>query len=159
MGTLVKASRLIIKTYTQQDKDLSWQKIIKAKEYLYQAFNVKQNRDLIKSALSLYEDALKIYPEYSEIYIGLAYISFISGDINTAIAFLHNALDIDSYNKDAISMMEQFKKALQSKIQSEQITKSSNKALDKVMEIKMPVQSKVMASKTFLTSVKKAFSW
>ena len=48
MSTLVKANRLILKTYTQKDKDLSWEKVITAKEYLSQAFHIKNNRNLSK---------------------------------------------------------------------------------------------------------------
>lgn len=158
MSTLVKANRLILKTYTQKDKDLSWEKVITAKEYLSQAFHIKNNRNLIKSALSLYEDAIKIYPEYSDIYIGIAYICYISGDTTKAISFLFNALDIDSQNKNALEMMEFFQSRLKNHMQPEK-TSSNNNVFDKVMSVKMPVQSKVMASKGFLNSVKKAFSW
>lgn len=159
MSTLVKANRLTIKRYTENDKNSAWDKTMQAKQLLAEAFNKEDNKFLVRRALELYEESLEIYPDYAETYMGIAYISFISDDIINAIAFLHNALYIDSQNKDALNMMEYFKKGLENEIQSHTVKKEANKTLEKVMEMKMPTPSKVMASKGFLTSVKKAFSW
>jgi tetratricopeptide (TPR) repeat protein len=146
MGILTRAVRLTTKIYTEDDKKLAWDKAMHAKELLAKAFYEHHNKPLVLKAFTLYEESLALYPEFAETYLGIAYISFISGNVKTAVAFLYNALALEPRNSDALNMLNSFGKGNEQQGLSFKVPQA-------------PVQAKVMASKQFLESIKNADFW
>jgi hypothetical protein len=91
------------------------QKCMKANNFVLNAGKEAKNRDLLIQAIDLYQESLLIYSRIPEPYIGIAYISYIAGEITGAIGFINLALSIDPKNSKALQMLNYYQDELNRK--------------------------------------------
>ncbi len=107
MSNLKKLIKEQVSSANKENISLGRQKCNEAKACLDAARKSGRNQaDLAKRALILYNEAINLSSTMIEPYIGIAYISFSAGDSKTAMGLLNQALYLDPDNKYAKSMLK-----------------------------------------------------
>jgi tetratricopeptide (TPR) repeat protein len=84
---------------------------------------------LVKQAVELYQESLQLNSKQVQPYIGLAYISYSTGDIKTAIGLLNKAYDLEPLNEKVNEMLSLFNDEHKQKNISGAISKIAGKSL------------------------------
>lgn len=100
---------------------------------------------LIIKALNLYKESLQLDSLQAQPYIGVAYITYSSGDIKNAIGILNRAREIEPNNLEVSKMLAIFNKNFQSK-------KEALNNIESVPE-KPDIKKKIISSNTVLTQI------
>src|SRR5688572_12734040 len=85
---------------SEENRSLAKEKCHQADQCILQARNSgRKNKQLVIEAIDLYQESLTLNSRQVQPYIGLAYISYSSGDLKTAIGLLNKASDFDPKNE------------------------------------------------------------
>jgi tetratricopeptide (TPR) repeat protein len=104
-----------VEYYSKGKMHSALQKCMKANNFVLKASKEEKNRELLIEAIDLYQESILIYSRIPEPYIGIAYISYIAGEITEAIGFINLALSIDPKNAKALQMLSYYQDELNRK--------------------------------------------
>jgi tetratricopeptide (TPR) repeat protein len=116
-----------VENYSKGKIHSALQKCMKANNCVLKAGKEEKNSELLIQAIDLYQESIQIYSRIPEPYIGIAYISYIAGEITEAIGFTHLALSIDPKNAKALQMLNYYQDKLNRKNKLPAIEPDKNK--------------------------------
>jgi hypothetical protein len=109
---IARANKLSVENYSKATINAAIQKCMEANALVKAAGIVKSNREILKLAVETYQEAILIYSRIPGPYIGIAYISFVAGEIKNAVGFINLALSIDPKNPKALEMLDYYQNEL-----------------------------------------------
>jgi hypothetical protein len=109
---IARVNKVKVENYSKETVNVAIQTCIEADNLIRKAGTVTANREILIQAVETYQEALLIYSRIPEPYIGIAYISYIAGEIKDAIGFINLALSIDPKNPKALEMLDYYQNEL-----------------------------------------------
>jgi tetratricopeptide (TPR) repeat protein len=107
---IARVKKVRVEDYSKEKIQEAMQKCEEANQCVLRATRVTKNRDLLIEAVDLYQEAINMYSRIPDPYIGIAYISYVTGEVRDAIGFINLALSIDPKNPKALQMLKYYQK-------------------------------------------------
>jgi tetratricopeptide (TPR) repeat protein len=130
MSNLDKLVNSKLTKISQENIAQAGEKCSRADQCILQAREGSENSSgLVKEAIDLYQESLQLNSRQVQPYIGLAYISYSTGDLKTAIGLLNKAYDLEPENDRVNEMLFLFNEEYKQKNISGVISKVAGKSL------------------------------
>jgi tetratricopeptide (TPR) repeat protein len=96
--------------------------------------NTDKEKELVKEALGLYQESIKIYSKQAQPYVGIAFIAYSSGDLKMAQGLLIQALEIEPLHEYANELYVLIKSEYKQKNISQAVSRVAGKSLSEKLQ-------------------------